>query len=160
MFWFKHLVSYYEERKKHIDDKLHSTQVNILPNNENNFKSFTVGKLSFIDSFAHLPSGLESLINNVPDDKKHFIRSLCNNDEEFELRKKKGFFPYDWFDNIDKLNMPIEELKIHHFDNSMRKEKLSYDDWLSVQYVIEKLDMKTFKDYHDYYLDTDVAGCT
>ena len=74
------------------------------------------------------------------------------------MRKKKCFFPYDWFDNIDKLNMPIEELKIHHFDNSMRKEKLSYNDWLSVKYVIKKLDMKTFKDYHDYYLDTDVAG--
>ena len=48
--------------------------VNILPNNENNFKSFSVGNLSFVDSFAHLPSGLESLINNVHDAEKHFIR--------------------------------------------------------------------------------------
>lgn len=156
--FFKHLVSYYEQRKTQIEDQKNNTQVSILPNNENNFKSFTVGKLAFIDSFAHLPSGLESLINNVPDDKKHFLRSLCNTEEEFKLRNKKGFFPYDWFDDINKLNMPIEDLRQHHFDNSMRKEKLTDADWLGIKYLIKKLNMKTFKDYHDYYLDIDVAG--
>ena len=187
--FFKHLVSYYEQRKQQIEDKHIATdastfsddvpqiiidgynernknskdkkinaQVNILPNNENNFKSFTVGKLAFIDSFAHLPSGLESLINNVPDDDKHFLRSLCNTEEEFKLMNKKGFFPYDWFDTIDKLNMPIEDLRQHHFNNSMKKEKLTDADWLGIKHLIKKLNMKTFKDYHDYYLDIDVAG--
>jgi hypothetical protein len=41
------------------------------------------------------------------------------NDEVFELMKKQGQFPYERFGSIEKLNLPISELKREHFDNEL-----------------------------------------
>jgi len=70
-----------------------------------------VGRLNFIDSMAFMASGLAKLIENVPDDNKLFLKHLSKNDEVFELMKKKGQFPYEWFDDIEKLKLPISELR-------------------------------------------------
>ena len=107
---------------------------------------------------AFLPSGLATLIKNVPDEEKHFMRVLAKNDEEFDLMNHKGQFPYEWFDSLDKLKSPITELKREHFDNQLTLSKLNDQEWSSVQNIIHKLDMKTFEDYHDYYLHIDVNG--
>jgi len=90
--------------------------------------------------------------------KKHFIRQLAKNDEEFELMNHKGQFPYEWFDSIEKLELPITELKREYFDNELTLSKLSDEEWLSVKRIIHKLDMKPFEDYHDFYLNIGVRG--
>ena len=59
--------------------------------------------------------------------------------------RKKGFFPYDWFDSIDKLKMPIEELKQEYFDNKLTLSVVVNDEWLEVLNIIEKLNIKTFE---------------
>jgi hypothetical protein len=149
--FFTSLVHYFKES----DSK---KEVSILANNSENFKCFEVGKLKFLDSMAFLPSGLATLIKNVPDNEKHFIRQLAKNDEEFELMNAKGQFPYEWFDGMDKMKLPIDQLKREYFDNQLTLSKLSDEEWLSVQHIIQKLDMKTFEDYHDFYLNIDVSG--
>ncbi len=49
---------------------------------------------------------------------KHFLKSLASNEAEFQLMNKKGYFPFEWFDSIDKLKLPITELKKEDFNNS------------------------------------------
>lgn len=132
--------------------------ISILPDNSEKFKSFSVGNMNFIDSFKFMSSGLEKLIDNLPDKNKIFLRSLASTDEEFEIIKKKGHFPYEWFDSIEKFDLPITELKREHFDNTLRKHKLTDAEWDDVQNTINKLEFKTFGDYHDYYLNVDVNG--
>jgi len=107
---------------------------------------------------AFLPSGLATLIKNVPDNENHFLRQLAKNDEEFELMNHKGQFPYEWFDSIGKLGLPITESKREYFDNQLTLSELSDEEWLSVKHIIHRLDMKTFEDYHDFYLNIDVKG--
>jgi len=68
---------------------------------------------------AFLPSGLATLIKNVPGNEKHFIRQLAKSNEEFELLNAKGQFPYEWFDGMNKMNLPITELKREYFDNQL-----------------------------------------
>lgn len=133
-------------------------QVNILPNNEQSFKSFTVGNLHFTDSMSHLPSSLESLLKNLPNDKKIFLRELAKDYEEFEIMNKKNLFPYEWFDDIEKLKIPIKNLKQEHFKNKLSKQELTDIQWVSIKYIIKKVGMKTFEDYHNFYLDIDVSG--
>ena len=61
--------------------KKENVKVSILPNNGQNFKSFNVGKLNFIDTMAFMASGLAKLIENVIDDKKLFLKHILKNDE-------------------------------------------------------------------------------
>ena len=67
-------------------------KINILPDNEENYKCCTLGKLHFLDSFKFMSSSLDSLIKNLPDDKKNFLKSLAKSDKEFEFMNKKDIF--------------------------------------------------------------------
>lgn len=112
--FFKSLV-YYDKIK----------EVNILPDNLENYKSFSVGRLHFIDSVRFLNSSLAELISNLPENNMPLLKHLANgNDEKLEYIKRKGYFPYEWFDCIDKLKSPITELKREHFNNKLTISKL------------------------------------
>jgi len=67
--FFTSLVHYFNE-----DDS--KKDVSILANNSENFKCFEVGKLKLLDSMAFLPSGLATLIKNVPDNEKAFYKTI------------------------------------------------------------------------------------
>lgn len=147
--FFKSLV-YYKEIK----------EVSILPDNSQNFKSFTVGKLHFIDTFKFMSSSLEKLISNLPEDNSPFLKHLSNGDDYKykKFLKHKGYFPYDWFNAIEKFKLPIDELKKEDFNNIMTMSKLSDDEWDYIQEMIKYNKMKTFEDFHDFYLNIDVNG--
>jgi hypothetical protein len=49
---------------------------------------------------------------------------------------KKGYFPYEWLDSIDKLKVPITELKKEYFSNRLKSEALYYDEWDYIQKLI------------------------
>lgn len=148
--FFTSLVDWYNKKD--------NIKVNILPNNSQNFKSFSVGKLNFLDSMSFMASGLAKLIENVPDDNKIFLKNIAGNDDVFELMKKKGQFPYEWFDDIEKLDLPIKDLKREYFDNELTLSKLNDKEWEDILYIIDKLNITTFKEYHDFYLNIDVYG--
>ena len=177
--FFSHLVIWFNTKKQQLEDlqksydgnidnyleydknsqkKFNKMNVKILPNNTENFKSFQVGNLNFLDSFAFMSSGLGKLIDNVPDDNKHYLKHIAKTDEVFKIMKMKGQFPYEWFDDIDKLNWHIETLRKEHFDSTLNLSQLNDNEWLSVQHIINQLNIKTFADYHDFYLNIDVYG--
>jgi hypothetical protein len=133
-------------------------QINILPDNEESYKCFTIGRLHFLDSFKFMSSSLDNLIKNIPDDNKLFLKSLAEDDTQFQLMNKKGYFPYEWFDNIDKLKLPITELKKEDFNNRLKLEALSDNEWDYIQQLIKDLNITTFEEYHDFYLNVDVNG--
>jgi len=145
--FFKSLYNY-----ENIDE------INILPDNEESYKCFTIGRLHFLDSFKFMSSSLDNLIKNIPDDNKHFLKSLASTETEFQLMNKKGYFPYEWFDSIDKLKLPITELKKEDFNNRLKLEELSNDEWDYIQQLIKDLNITTFEEYHDFYLNIDVNG--
>ena len=71
------------------------------------------------------------------------------------IQQKKGFFPYDWFDNLDKLDnkeLPPRE----DFYNGLENKELSKDDYAHALNVWKTFKCTTFKDYHDLYMKTDV----
>ncbi len=64
-------------------------------------------RFTFIDSFAFMASGLETLSNNLNhDDKKQTLKFLSQynlTEEQTKRILRKGVFPYSWFDDIKKL---------------------------------------------------------
>jgi hypothetical protein len=73
----------------------------------------------------------------------------------YNLLCQKGHYPYEWVDNIDKLQHkglpPIE-----NFYSSLRKEYKTQKEYEHAQHVYDALDCKQFQDYHEAYLKTDV----
>jgi hypothetical protein len=153
--------------------KIKSNKVSILPDNSQNFKSFSIGNLHFIDTIRFMQDSLENLIKNVAPENMTFLKSLANDDNQFSIMRRKGLFPYEWFNDINKFDISIDELKPEDFDNQLNMSKLKccnysweneykedkiYNEWDYFKYVVKTLDIKTFRDYHDFYLNIDVNG--
>jgi len=98
----------------------------ILPvaQNTEKFMSFKIDKLKFIDSMLFMNSSLEKLAENLIDEKHedkyiNFFNMKKSFGENIELICRKGIYPYEWFDDIEKFNfngLPEKDLFFQHYD--------------------------------------------
>ena len=115
---------------------------------------FVKRQLRFIDSFKFMASGLENLVKNLNPDELNFLKRFYKVEEERKLLSRKGVFPYDWFDSMEKLN----EKKLPEMDkfySKLNDENVSEEDYQHAKKVFNTF-CKTMRDYHDLYLKTDV----
>ena len=111
--------------------------------------------LRFIDSFKFMASSLAKLVNNLDKNDFNLLKKFYSDKEERELLTRKGLFPYDWFDNFEKLNnkkLP----DIEEFYSKLNDENITEEDYKHAQNVWKKFNIKNMKEYHDLYLKTDV----
>ena len=103
---------------------------------------------------ASLEELVENLVNSSTSnyDKFHHTRlHLGTNDLLF----RKGLFPYEYFNSLDKFDetcLPPRDAFYSH----LREEGISEDEYERALKVWETFGCRTFKDYHDFYLKTDV----
>ena len=147
-------------------------KIDCIPNNEEKYISFSkhilvdkfinkkgeekevVREIRFIDSFKFMATSLDSLVNNLP---KESFKNLTEfyEGEQLDLIKRKGVFPYDWFDSFNRLSadhLPPKE----SFHSILNDSGISEEDYIHAQKVWETFNMKTMRDYHDLYLKSDV----
>ncbi|KYN12354.1 hypothetical protein ALC57_15467 [Trachymyrmex cornetzi] len=146
-------------------------RVDLLPTTKEKYISFTKHvkatanskrgtdclKLRFMDSFKFLNTSLEKLVSYLDKSKLKIIRSEFSNldAEDFDLLTRKGVFPYEYIDSVDKLNetsLPPPEL----FYSSLTDETASDDDYQHATNVCRRFCIETLGDYSDLYLKTDV----
>ena len=146
--------------------------IKCIPNNEEKYISFTkqiivdkfINKkgeekevkrdIRFIDSFKFMAASLDSLVKNLPKDSFKNLTDFVKGDR-LNLLLRKGVFPYDWFDNFDRLSnteLPPKE----SFHSILNDSGISEEDYQHAQKVWETFKMKTMRDYHDLYLESDV----
>ena len=120
--------------------------------------SFSIGDLKFIDSFQFMASSLEKLVENLYDEEdkyKHFIFMKENFPDHYDILCQKGYYPYEWVDDISKLDHkglpPVEA-----FNSELKQEIFSREKMDHVEKVYKSLNCESFKDYHLTYLKTDV----
>ena len=144
-----------------------------IPNNEEKYISFSktikVGeykdkktgevkdktfKIIFKDSFKFLPASLETLVNNLPKDAfKNLERYYTG--EKAELIKRKGFYPYEYMNTEER----FKETKLppkKAFYSKLSGKGITEEDYKQALHVWNVFNMKTFKDYHELYNETDV----
>lgn len=138
------------------------------------------------DSFKNLCGyyGSEELksINSEGHFPKELFHSLYGG-EKLKLLLRKGVFPHDWFDGYDKLvvtylpsieefhsklyypNISKEDYKraiedYRNGDEEYKSKNKEYkgliEDYEHAKEVWETFEMKTFSEYHNLYLETDV----
>ncbi|CAB4030512.1 Gastrula zinc finger [Paramuricea clavata] len=86
-------------------------------------------------------------INVVPNNMEKYI--------SFSLVRQKGIFPYEYLDDISKLDtegLPSRD----EFYSSLYESKVKEEDYQRALKVWDHFGMKTMRDYHDLYLETDV----
>ncbi|XP_065645294.1 uncharacterized protein LOC136075785 [Hydra vulgaris] len=151
--------------------KLSGGKLSCIPNIEEKYISFSreinVGEyieedktvdikreIRFLDSYRFMPSSLDVLSKNLTKDQ-------CKNIGEFykgiqlDLLMKKGVYPYDWVDSIDKFNeaqLPPKE----SFFSKLNDEGINDDAYLHAQTVWNEFKCRSFRDYHDLYNVSDV----
>ena len=68
----------------------------------------------------------------------------------------KGFFPYEWMNNLDKLN--IETLPRHEdFFSTQKNKNITAEDYAYCQKIWKEEQMTTMKDYLTWYNNRDVV---
>ena len=116
-------------------------------------------ELQFIDSYKFTLSSLDDLVKNMPRSSFKLTKKYCDalnfTPEQFGLLLRKGVFAYDWFDSFSKLKerkLPPKEA----FFSMLYNKDISDDDCAHAQKVWKTFKMRTMKDYHNLYLDSDV----
>ncbi|XP_067205371.1 uncharacterized protein [Linepithema humile] len=114
-------------------------------------------KLRFIDSFRFLSTSLEKLASYLTTDELKITRSEFSHlsAEHFNLLTRKGVFPYEYVDSVDKLrdtSLPSRE----SFYSSLTGETVSESDYAHATNVWQTFSIEDLGQYSDLYLKTDV----
>ncbi|KYN27445.1 hypothetical protein ALC57_03154 [Trachymyrmex cornetzi] len=133
---------------KHVDS--------IKDKNTNHFQKNCV-KLRFIDSFKFLNTSLDKLASYLDKDKLKIVSSEFStlSDEKFKLLTRKGVFPYEYVDCVEKLQdtrLPPRE----SFYSSLTGDTVSESDYAHAVNVWQRFSIRTLGEYSDLYLKTDV----
>jgi len=163
-----HIFRYFNPRvaarySKNGDTK-YPPNVEIIALNLERFISFDIFYLRFIDSVKFLSASLDSLVENLvsscdqPFDKfVHTREHLKPNPEVEKLIFKKGEFPYNYFDSLERFketSLPPKDA----FYNILSETAISDESYDRALAVWEAFNCQTFKDYHDLYLTMDEIG--
>ena len=154
--------------------KLNKTMgtIDCIPNNEENYISFSKTiktgeyvdkkgetkdknfKIIFKDSMKFLNTSIEALVNNLPEDGFKNLEKYFK-PYQAKLLKQKGFFPYEYLDNLEKLKDTITPPQNAFYSNLSGKgiNKGCYEHVLNVW---KKFNIKTLKDYLKLYNISDV----
>ena len=130
-------------------------KVSVIPNGLEKYMSFTLnGNIVFIDSMLFLNSSLDKLVKNLGDeDFKYLSEELSG--EKLELVKKKGIYPYEYFNRFKKFketNLP----DVDCFFSSLKDCCVSEKEYQKACNVWKVFKIKSLGEYHDLYLKTDV----
>ena len=133
------------------------------------YKSHT---MRFIDSFKFMSSSLDRLTSNLttcgecdscglgdclkPTTKRlRETSKICG--EKVRLLVRKGVYPYDYMDSLERLNetqLPPKEALY----SKLNKSHISDEAYEHAQKVWSEFDCETMRDYHNLYLKSDVLA--
>ena len=107
---------------------------------------------------ANLESLVEGLKNEDGNDKIESYNSMkkeYTTPRHLELICQKGVYPYEWVDSEEKFKhegLPPREA----FYSKLRLSDITEKEYEHAQQVYDEFECKTFRDYHDLYLKSDV----
>ena len=116
--------------------------------------TFSVGGLCFIDILHFLQGSPDSLVSATP---KESLKIPAAMSKGSDLLYKKGvIYPYEYMDSWDKFSetrLPAKD----EFYSKLNDEHITDEEYARTQIVCEVLSCKNLGDYHDLYVETDVA---
>ena len=78
--------------------------------------------------------------------------------ESFQVSTPKGFFPYAWFDSLEKLEWQSLPESVEYFESILTKKTITEEEFQLCHDVWIDQGMETFVDDVRYYNNCDVIG--
>ena len=156
-FLVQEIVKYSNKYKK----------VEVLPKTKEDYISISIGnenrKLVFLDSYRFLSASLDNVSKGLKDSDFKIMKTHFT-EEQFETlkfkdgktRSFKGFFPYEYFDSMERLDETELPLFEKNWYSTLTGEDITKEQQEHVSKTWNNFNCKTFKDYHDLYLKMDV----
>ena len=111
-------------------------------------------ELRFIDTFRFMPSSLDALSKNLSAEQFKNLRKMYS-DIRFDLLRRKGVFPYEYIDSVDRLNEDKLPPKSAFYSN-LTGSDISDENYEHAQEVWKECGCKTLRDYLKLYNESDV----
>lgn len=151
-----------KELYAHEDD---AEKVHIIPRTMEKYVSVQTPKFRFIDSYQHLNTSLDTLVNNLTRNgqslnelyhlRAHTAQKYGVGLRKLKLLSRKGVYPYTYMDSLAKFDE--EELPSQQsFYNDLTDEPISDEDYAHVQSVWEEFELQNLGELHDLYVEGDV----
>ena len=126
--------------------KQHNVDINCIANNMEEFMAIMLGKhLAFMNSFQFMASSLRKL---------HYSKQEFKNNK-IDLMKKKGVYPYNFMDCVDKFKEQQLPSK-NDFYSLLTGDGISEEQYQHAQKVWNTFGLKNMGEYHDLYLKSDI----
>lgn len=135
--------------------------IGVVPNNMEQYVSFQLRNLRFLDSLRFLGVGasLDALASNLiefPHLKEHFSKVWSfKNSDDMKLLCQKGLYPYSYMNSFSK----FEEKSLPArggFKNDLSGDDFPEEKYEFAQRVWKTTGCKSMGDYHDLYLYHDI----
>ena len=136
--------------------------LSVLPSNEKNyisFSKFTIidGKkheIRFLDSLRILDASIEQLAYELPtEEMEETIKYFP--DVPNDILKGKGFYPYDYMDSAEKLNVKFLPTHINFF-SSLKNKNITLNEYEKARQGWKAFKCKNMSDYTRIYCIRDV----
>jgi hypothetical protein len=138
---------------------------NCIPMNMENFMSFSIDRMRYIDSLQFLSASLTKLVDNLSDgddlskfsQTRKYIENKYPGSVEVKLKllTRKGVYPYEYMSSFERFNERELPSKADFF-STLSSEDISVQDYEHAQKVWQVFNIKTIGEYHDLYVATDV----
>lgn len=150
-----------------------SGNVTIIPQNSEEYISFTKIvdgsiptflnhreriQLRFIDSFRFMAQSLANLASWIPENGKKLLYEEYGkmySQEQITMLERKGVFPYDYVDSLERLNETSLPPKAK-FRNDLTDEDIEDEDYEFACSVWDQFGIKSLGEYSELYMKTDV----
>jgi len=131
-------------------------KINIIGQGMEKYMSLSLGHLVFKDSLMFLGASLQSLADNLHKaglENFKYLKKECERmpDEQVTLLLRKGVYPYEYMDSMDRFN-EAELPPKHAFYSRLHDSDISDEDYAHAQKVWNTFNLTTMRGYHDLYL--------
>ena len=124
-------------------------EIRCIPNNDEKYISFSKVKdnfeIRFLDSFKFMASSLSALVDNLQKSGlEKFVYLIKEFGKKFELLTRKGIYPYDYMDGIERFQEQVPPQK--DFYSQLNDAGVSDEDYQYAQMIWKKFQIADLGD--------------
>ena len=133
-------------------------KISVIPNGLENYMSFTLNNIVFIDSMLFMKSSLDKLSKNLSDDDFKYLSEKFSG-KKLKFVKDKGVYPYEYFNSF-KIFKESELPDTDKFFSSLKHCGISEKEYQRACDVWKMLEIINLGQYHNLYEKIDVLLLT
>ena len=140
--------------KKLVDLKKDKVKFKIIPKTNEKYIAVKYGCIRFIDSYSLLSESLDKPVKNLDEDDFKILKKQFP--DKWQYLNKKLAYPYEYFNNIDDYQKPVNNLKKEDFFSKLKNDYPDDDEIERTKEIIKLFNIKDGEELTKLYCKSDV----